>query len=88
MTHNELKERRKLLSSETQKTLSNMKIIKTETERVQSVAHNAESILDDLDAQFEEKTGFELLSTIPSKLIKSPLINSSIIYFISGKLLK
>ena len=57
MTHNELKERRKLLSSETQKTLSNMKIIKTETERVQSVAHNAESILDDLDAQFEEKTG-------------------------------
>lgn len=57
MTHNELKERRKLLSSETQKTLSNMKIIKTETERVESVAHNAESILDDLDAQFEEKTG-------------------------------
>ena len=57
MTHNELKERRKLLSSETQKTLSNMKIIKTETKRVESVAHNAESILDDLDAQFEEKTG-------------------------------
>lgn len=57
MTHNELKERRKLLSSETQKTLSNMKIIKTETEGVESVAHNAESILDDLDAQFEEKTG-------------------------------
>lgn len=57
MTHNELKERRKLLSSETQKTLSNMKIIKTETERVESVAYNAESILDDLDAQFEEKTG-------------------------------
>ena len=45
MTHNELKERRKLLSSETQKTLSNMKIIKTETKRVESVAHNAESIL-------------------------------------------
>ena len=30
-----------------------MKIIKTETERVESVAHNAESILDDLDAQFD-----------------------------------
>lgn len=57
MTHDELKERRKLISTETQKTLSNMKIIRTETERVESVAHNAESILDDLDAQFEEKTG-------------------------------
>lgn len=57
MTYNELKERRKLVSTEIQKTLSNMETIRMETKRVEYVAHNAESILDDLDAQFEEKTG-------------------------------
>lgn len=57
MTYNELKERRKLVSTEIQKTLSNMETIRMETQRVEYVAHNAESILDDLDAQFEEKTG-------------------------------
>ena len=57
MTYNELKERRKLVPTEIQKTLSNMETIRMETKRVEYVAHNAESILDDLDAQFEEKTG-------------------------------
>ena len=57
MTFDELKERRKHISIETQKTLSNMETIRKETKRVENVAHNAESILDDLDDQFEQKTG-------------------------------
>lgn len=44
------------LDSRTDKTLSNMRKITDESNRVADVAHNSKQILDDLDRTFEEKT--------------------------------
>ena len=53
----ELRERRKQIDTNMNKIIDNMQKIENESIRVAKVAANAESIIYDLDVQFEKKTG-------------------------------
>lgn len=55
----ELKEKRALIKNNTDITFNNMKEIAKESERVADVALNSKEILDNLDLEFEEKTGLK-----------------------------
>ena len=57
MNREELRRRRQYLEEGAQKIVSNMGKIHRESLRVAEVAHDAPKILDDLERQFEEKTG-------------------------------
>lgn len=57
MTLAELKEKRANIENDYQNHLDNMETIKNETLRVQNVAGNAAKIFDELDKEFEQKTG-------------------------------
>lgn len=53
----ELRAKHRILQKASDTTLSNMSIIADESERVADTAHNSLCILDDLDKEFEQKTG-------------------------------
>lgn len=57
MTLAELEEKRKIIGNSYQNHLDNMKTIREETDRVQKVAENAKDLFDELDKEFEDKTG-------------------------------
>lgn len=57
----ELRRRRKEISSSSEKTLKNMELIANESLRVAEVAHNSREILDNLDKEFEKQTGLNSL---------------------------
>lgn len=57
----ELRRRRKEVSSDSEKTLRNMEYIANESFRVAEVAHNSRKIIDNLDLEFERQTGFNSL---------------------------
>ena len=59
MTLDELKAKRVKLRENSDKTLSNMQKLAEESYRVANVAHNSQSILDDLDKEFEIQTGLK-----------------------------
>ena len=56
MTLEELQARRNHIDNAANATLSNMEVIRNETVRVQKVAHNAEGIFRDIEAEFEKQT--------------------------------
>lgn len=55
----ELQERRRQLKKNSDITLGNMQTLANESRRVAEVAHNSRQLLDDLDAEFESKTGLK-----------------------------
>jgi hypothetical protein len=55
----ELRKRRKELSSRSEQTLKNMETIACESFRVAEVAHNSKKILDNLDLEFESQTSLK-----------------------------
>lgn len=55
----ELRRRRKEVSSSSEKTLRNMETIANESFRAAEVAHNSRKILDNLDLEFERQTGLD-----------------------------
>lgn len=55
----ELQERRRQLKKNSDITLENMQTLANESRRVAEVAHNSRQLLDDLDAEFESKTGLK-----------------------------
>ncbi len=55
----ELRRRREQLKRNSEITLNNMELIASESYRVADVAHNSRKILNDLDKEFEEKTGLK-----------------------------
>lgn len=55
----ELRERRKKSNERVNNAFTNMNTIIKETERVEHIAHNASQILDDLEKDFEYKTGLQ-----------------------------
>ncbi|MBL4932765.1 hypothetical protein [Clostridium paridis] len=55
----ELRRRRRELSSSSETTLRNMEAIANESYRVAEVAHNSRKILDNLDKEFETQTGLK-----------------------------
>lgn len=57
----ELRRRRKEVSSVSEKTLRNIEDIANESFRVAKVAHNSREIIDNLDLEFERQTGFNSL---------------------------
>lgn len=57
----ELRRRRKEVSSVSEKTLRNIEDIANESFRVAKVAHNSREIIDNLDLEFESQTGFNSL---------------------------
>lgn len=57
----ELRKRRKEISSSSEKALRNMETIANESFRVAEVAHNSKKILDNLDLEFERQTGLNSL---------------------------
>ena len=57
MSLDELKARRALLKQNSDITLNNMQKIADESLRVADVAHNSKEIIEDLDKEFESKTG-------------------------------
>ncbi len=59
----ELKRKRELIDKKSSNTLSNMDMIIQENYRVADIAHNATSILDELDKEFERKTGLNSVDT-------------------------
>ena len=52
----QLRARRKKISENTEKTLSNMQIIRQESVRVAKVAHDSKKIIDNLEKEFEAQT--------------------------------
>lgn len=81
MTIDELRERKAKLKANSDITLSNMEKLANESYRVAEVAHNSREILDDLDREFEEKTGLQkcdiafLFAAIGLQLLRITLIN-------------
>lgn len=61
MSVQELRRRRKEVSSSSEKTLRNMETIAIESFRVAEVAHNSRKIIENLDLEFERETGFNTL---------------------------
>lgn len=59
MSINELRERRKKLSEQSEKIFNNMNIISNESGRVTEVARNSHEILENLNFEFEKQTGFD-----------------------------
>ncbi len=57
----ELRRRRKELSNNSEKTLTNIETITNESFRVSKVAHNSKNILDNLDIRFKSLTGLNNL---------------------------
>lgn len=57
----ELRRRRKEISSSSEKTQRNMEAIANESFRVAEVAHNSRKILENLDLEFERETGLNAL---------------------------
>ncbi|MEA4900716.1 hypothetical protein [Desulfitobacterium sp.] len=59
MSLEELKRKRELIDKKERTILSNMDMIIQENCRVAEVAHNAERIINDLDKEFEKRTGLD-----------------------------
>ena len=59
MNIEELRKRRKEISSSSENTLRNMDKIANEAVRVAGVAHNSREIIDNLDEEFEKQTGLD-----------------------------
>lgn len=59
MSVDDLRQRRLQLKNNTDKILNNIQIISDESLRVANIAHNSQKILDELDAEFEQQTGFD-----------------------------
>lgn len=81
MTLEELQSRREKIESASSKILSSMEAIKNETVRVQNVAHNAESIFNDLEAEFERQT--ELNSVDQAFLFLAICLQFLRVYFVN-----
>ncbi len=81
MSLEELQNKRARLNKNADITQRNMEKILAETNRVADVAHNAHTILDDLDREFEEKTGLQgndivfLFTAIGLQLARIVIIN-------------
>lgn len=56
-TLEELRKKRMQINDEEKNIFNNMDMIINESKRVAEVAHNSRKILDDLDREFERKTG-------------------------------
>jgi hypothetical protein len=61
MNIEELRKKRKELSSKSDETLKNMNTIANESLRVAEVAHNSKAIIDNLELEFQRQTGFNSL---------------------------
>ena len=81
MTLEELQSRREKIESASGEILSSMEAIKNETVRVQNVAHNAESIFNDLEAEFERQT--ELNSADQAFLFLAICLQFLRVYFVN-----
>lgn len=57
MSLNELQKKRKSINEDCNTIIENLETITDETNRVADLAHNAKSVLDDLDREFEQQTG-------------------------------
>lgn len=57
MSLEELRRRRETLNRDVNKTLSNMEEIRSESYRVSEVAHNSKETIDNLELEFERRTG-------------------------------
>ncbi len=81
MSLNELQEKRKKLRSNSDITLTNMEKISEESHRVADVAQNSETILKDLDKEFESQTGLKgsdvkfLFAAVGLQLARIAIIN-------------
>lgn len=81
MEIDELRRKRNQLKCNSDITLRNMDKITNESYRVAEVAHNSREILDDLDREFEEKTGLKgndisfLFAAVGLQLVRIYLIN-------------
>lgn len=77
----ELRAKRNLIKSNSEVTLANTEKIIDETNRVAYVAHNAKILLDDLDKEFEYKTGLQgndivfLFTAVGLQLARIVIIN-------------
>ena len=83
MTLEELQARRNHIDNAANATLSNMEVIRNETVRVQKVAHNAEGIFRDIEAEFEKQTKLNrvdqefLLLAIGLQFLRVYLVNKA-----------
>lgn len=81
MSLDELKARRALIEQNSDITLSNMQKITNESLRVADVAHNSQVIIDDLDKEFELKTGLSgtdikfLFAAVGLQLTRIAIVN-------------
>lgn len=81
MLSDELKERRAAIKRKSDITLGNMEKIANESYRVADVAHNSRKIIENLDREFEKKTGLQgdditfLFAAIGLQLLRIAIIN-------------
>lgn len=81
MSLDELKARRALLKQNSDITLNNMQKIADESFRVADVAHNSQTIIEDLDKEFESKTGLSgtdikfLFAAVGLQLARIAIVN-------------
>lgn len=81
MAIDDLKARRDAVKKNSQITLGNMEKITNESYRVAEVAHNSREIIENLDREFEEKTGLQgsdvkfLFAAIGLQLLRITIIN-------------
>ena len=81
MSIDELRAKRAKLKKNSDITLTNMEKITTESYRVAEVAHNSREIIENLDREFEQKTGLQasdvkfLFVAIGLQLLRITIIN-------------